>query len=114
MINTQNILKQPLQVYCGVALLTVLLLGLPVVWAQYPLQYPSSSQVTKDGTAILVEDYANPPLSSAMGDHAYPPPIDYHGQLGRVVSMRSEPANAPLVIQAVFRCRYEWQSLYFG
>jgi len=82
--------------YCAVVLLTVILFSLPVVWAQYPLQYPTTSQITKDGTAILIEDYANPPLSSAMGDHAYPPPIDYNGMLARVDSMRSEPADAPL------------------
>src|SRR5580692_2386606 len=96
MINTQREYRRSLRFYCGVAVVTVLLLGLPVVWAQYPLQYPSSSQVTKDGTAILIEDYANPPLSSAMGDHAYPPPIDYKGMLARVNTLRSEPANAPL------------------
>ena len=79
-----------------------LLLSLPVAWAQYPLQYPSSSQVTKDGTAILIEDYANPPLSSAMGDHAYPPPIDYKGMLARVNTLRSEPANAPLASTRFF------------
>ena len=80
----------------------VVLLGLPAVWAQYPLQYPSSSQVTKDGTAILIEDYANPPLSSQMGDHAYPPPIDYKGMLARVNTLRSEPANAPLASTRFF------------
>jgi hypothetical protein len=73
-----------------------LLLSLPVVWAQYPLQYPAKSEVRKDGTAILIEDYATPPLSSALMGREYPPPIDYHGQLARVVSLRSEPANAPM------------------
>jgi hypothetical protein len=102
MINAQKILKQPLHFYCGIVFLTVLLLSLPVAWAQYPLQYPASSQVAKDGTAILVEDYANPPLSSAMGDHPYPPPIDYRGQLGRVNALRSEPANAPLASTCFF------------
>ena len=102
MIRTQRILKHSLQFYCGIAAVAALLLALPVVWAQYPLQYPSSSQVTKDGTAILVEDYANPPLSSAMGDHAYPPPIDYKGMLARVNALRSEPANAPLASTRLF------------
>ena len=102
MITTRRILKPSPQFYCGVAILIVLLLGLPAVWAQYPLQYPSSSQVTKDGTAILLEDYANPPLSSAMGDHAYPPPIDYKGMLARVNTLRSEPANAPLASTRLF------------
>src|SRR5258708_18855030 len=102
MINPRRNLKQPPRLYCGVAFLTALLLGLPVAWAQYPLQYPSSSQVTKDGTAILIEDYANPPLSSVMGDHAYPPPIDYKGMLARENTLRSEPANAPLASARFF------------
>ncbi len=86
----------------GIALAAVLLLSLPVVWAQYPLQYPAKSEVSKDGTAILIEDYATPPLSSALMGHDYPPPIDYHGQLARVVSMRSEPADAPLASTRFF------------
>ena len=90
MINALTILKLPVKFVRGAVFLAVLLLGLPIVWAQYPLQYPSSSQVTKDGTAILIEDYANPPLSSQMGDHPYPPPIDYKGMLARVNTLRSE------------------------
>ena len=88
--------RQDLKFNFGIAIAAALLFALPVAWAQYPLQYPSASQVTKDGTAILIEDYANPPLSSALGDHAYPPPIDYKGMLARVNTLRSEPANAPL------------------
>ena len=102
MLNAQNIFKQPIHFYCGIVFFTVLLLSLPVVWAQYPLQYPSNSQITKDGTAILVEDYANPPLSSALGDHAYPPPIDYKGMLARVNTLRSEPANTALASTRFF------------
>ena len=79
----------------GAALVGILLLGIPAAWAQYPLEYSAKSQVTKDGTAILLEDYANPPLSSSLGDGAYPPPINFHDMLGRVNSLRSEPANAP-------------------
>jgi len=94
--------KKGLQFYLGIAIAAALLLSLPVVWAQYPLQYPSTSQITKDGTAILIEDYANPPLSSALGDHAYPPPIDYKGMLARVNTLRSEPANAPLASTRFF------------
>ncbi len=96
MRNTQKSLKHRVLLFCGTALLVLALLALPVAWAQYPLQYPSGPQITKDGTAILIEDYANPPLSSAMGAHAYPPPIDYTGMLARVNTLRSEPANAPL------------------
>jgi Glucose / Sorbosone dehydrogenase len=88
----------------GMLAVMATLVALPLVWAQYPLQYPSNPQVLKDGTAILVEDYANLPLSTQMGDQAYPPPIDYHGQLGRVNALRSEPANAPLASTRLFVC----------
>ena len=104
MIHLDGNRKRTARVLIGVAILAGLLLGLPVVWAQYPLQYPSAPQVFKDGTAILIEDYANVPLSSQLNDHPYPPPIDYHGQLGRVVSLRSEPANAPLSSTRFFVC----------
>jgi hypothetical protein len=102
MIDIHNRAKRSLQLLGRIFILTVLLVILPVVWAQYPLQYPSSSQITKDGTAILIEDYANPPLSSAMGDHTFPPPIDYTGMLARVNTLRSEPANAPLAANRFF------------
>jgi hypothetical protein len=57
-------------------------------------QYPSSPQITKDGTALLLQDYANPPLSSLEKD-SYPAPIDYQGELGRINTLHSEPADAP-------------------
>src|SRR5579872_932213 len=102
MFNTGKFIKRSSKSYPWILLLAVALIALPVVWAQYPLQYPSISQITKDGTAILIEDYANPPLSSAMGDHAFPPPIDYTGMLARVNTLRSEPANAPLASTRFF------------
>jgi Glucose / Sorbosone dehydrogenase len=90
------------KLYFGIAIVATFLLGLAAAWAQYPLQYPAGPQVAKDGTALLVEDYANPPLSSQMGDHAYPPPIDYKGMLARVNALRSEPADAPLASTRFF------------
>ncbi len=102
MFTAGKIIRRPLQFYVWVTILLVMGAGLPVVWAQYPLQYPSSSQITKDGTAILIEDYANPPLSSAMGNNPYPPPIDYSGMLARLNALRSEPANAPLASTRFF------------
>ena len=44
----------------GVGLLACVLAAAPAAFAQYPTQ----SQVSKDGTAVMLEDYANPPLSS--------------------------------------------------
>src|SRR5688572_11809621 len=59
-------------------------------WAQYP----AGPQVTKDGTAVLLQDYASLPLSSRTTS-TYPPPINFASQLGRVNFLQSEPANAP-------------------
>jgi Glucose / Sorbosone dehydrogenase len=77
------------------ALLVSLFLSGLVAWAQYPLEFPAKSQVSKDGTALLLEDYANAPLSSLSGDGPYPAPIDFHEVLGRLNTLVSEPSNAP-------------------
>jgi len=73
-----------------------------VAYAQYPLQYPSKSEVGKDGTTVLLEDYANPPLSSMTHAGAPAGEINFKGQLGRVNSLRSEPADAPLSASRFF------------
>jgi len=65
-------------------------------------QYPSKSQVSKDGTAVLLEDYANPPLSSMTHGMAPPPATDFKGQLSRMNALRSEAANAPLANSRFF------------
>jgi hypothetical protein len=65
-------------------------LGTSTAWAQYP----PGPEVTKDGTAVSLQDYASLPLSSRTTG-VYPPPINFAGQLGRVNFLRSEPANAP-------------------
>ena len=74
----------------GLFLLTLLLAVFPKLWAQYP----SGPQVTKNGTGVLLQDYASVPLASPVMD-TYPPPIDYYVQLGRINALRSEPADAP-------------------
>ncbi len=76
--------------YVFIALLLGLFLTLPVIRAQYP----SAPQVTKDGTALLLQDYASLPLSSLTKD-SYPAPVDYHDELARVNTLHSEPADAP-------------------
>ena len=58
-------------------------------------QYPGSFQVTKDGTSIVIEDYATVPPSSLMRDNPYPAPLDARGQVSRVNALVSEPADAP-------------------
>ena len=75
----------------GLLLLACLLAGRPAALAQYP----AAPQLLKDGTAILLEDYASVPLGSMRFNGPYPAPIDYRGQLGKVNALRSEPAGAP-------------------
>src|SRR5713226_6208557 len=82
----------------GCALLVSFFASVSVVSAQYP----SRSEVSKDGTAVLLADYVNPPLSSPTHGGAATAPIDYKGQLGRMTSLRSEPSNAPLAASRLF------------
>jgi hypothetical protein len=76
-------------------------------------QYPSGPQIHKDGTAVLLEDYVSVPLSgptrhTAVDSGFVPIPgakngtINFKGELARVTSLRSEPANAPLAASRLF------------
>src|SRR5207253_3948940 len=65
----------------------------PMLHAQ--MTYPAQPTVKTDGTAVVLEDYANLPLSTPTHGGATSTAINYRAQLGRVNSMRSEPANAP-------------------
>jgi hypothetical protein len=67
-------------------------------------QYPTQSQVSKDGTAVLLEDYAELPRSSPTHGSATTAPTNANieGQLGRATSLRSEPAKAPLSASRFF------------
>jgi hypothetical protein len=91
MASAETALKRHARLWSGVVLAASLLTMWRVVWAQYP----SAPQIARDGTAVLLEDYASLPLSSP---HAAtdPPAIDLQDQLGRANSLCSEPANAPL------------------
>ncbi len=60
-------------------------------WAQYP----AAPQIVKDGTTVLIEDYASLPFSSLRLDGAYPAAIDHRGQLGKANVLVQEPADAP-------------------
>src|SRR6202521_598492 len=86
------------RVSLGFGSLACCLASAPAALAQYPTQ----SQVSKDGTAVTLVDYANPPISNATHSGADTTAIDYKLQLGRVSSMRAEPANAPLASSRVF------------
>ena len=98
MSSIQSIVARSLRVCFGLGLLAYCLATLPAAFAQYPTQ----SQVGKDGTAVMLVDYANPPLSNATHSGANATAIDYKLQLGRVTSMRAEPANAPLAAKRIF------------
>ncbi len=97
MALTQIIAKWRGTVRFGVMLLASLA-SVPFAFAQYP----SKSQVGKDGMSVLLENYASAPLSSPTHGGKNSTEIDYKGQLGRVTSMRAEPADAPLANSRFF------------
>jgi hypothetical protein len=98
MATQQTISARSASSYFGSVLLAAFLVSVPVLLAQYP----SRSQISKDGTTVLLEDYADLPLSAATHGGSTPGAIDYKAQLGRVTSLRSEPANAPLAASRFF------------
>src|SRR5437870_13385873 len=84
------------QLWFGLAIWMVVLVNAPVLKGQY--KYPAESQLKKDGTAILLEDFANLPLSSPTNGGVTgvtSAAINFRAQLGRANYLRSEPANAP-------------------
>jgi len=93
MSNKRIGVRHSSQLWFGFAILTVVLIGAAVLRAQYA--YPAGPQVKKDGIAVVLEDFANLPLSSPTHGGANSTAINFRGQLGRVNCMRSEPANAP-------------------
>jgi hypothetical protein len=98
MLNKQSEIMRSARICLGFGFLTCSLAAVPAAVAQYPTQ----SQVSKDGTAVMLEDYANPPLSSATHGGANSTEIDYKAQLGRINTLRPEPANAPLAASRIF------------
>ena len=98
MSRIKRIAGMPNRIGFGIGLLACLAAVAPVAFAQYP----SDFQVKKDGTAVTLVDYATPPLSNATHGGANAASIDYKLQLGRVTSMRTEPAGSPLASSRVF------------
>jgi hypothetical protein len=94
--------RHSMRVFLAVTLLAIF----PTLWAQSlsspALTYPSSPEISKDGTAVLIEDYVSMPLSSLRQDEAYPHLIDYSDMLARVNVVRSEPANVPTAASRFF------------
>lgn len=91
MTSERMIVGRRARLYSGLVLLAGFLTSLPAALAQYP----ATPQITKDGTSVLLEDYASVPLSSMRFNGPYPAPIDFRGQLGKVNALRSEPPGAP-------------------
>ena len=90
MASARTGVECPRKLWYGLVLVASMLTISRVAWAQYP----SAPQITRDGTAVLLEDYASLPLSSLQAQ-TDPPTIDFQDQLGRANSLSSEPANAP-------------------
>ncbi len=102
LFGTKNMSGKPC-LKCREATFMLLWIFLGGIQPAVSQEYPSSPQITKDGTAVLVEDYASLPVSTARKEGvAYPPPVDYSVQLGRVTSFHSEPDGAPLAKKRFF------------
>jgi len=65
--------------------------------------YPAGPTITKDGTTVLLENYANAPFSFRTLT-VYPPVANYNDQLSRINFMRAEPTNAPGFGSRFFVC----------
>jgi len=72
--------------------------------ARADVTYPDGPQITKDGTAVVIEDYARLPISSRTVPPFGEQTNNLNDQLARVNFLRSEPANAPLSSTRFFVC----------
>jgi hypothetical protein len=91
MPKSRLLVERRARLLCGLVWLACFVTGLPTSLAQYP----HGSQAFKDGTSVLLQDYASLPLSSLRLGGPYPAPIDFHGQLGKANALYSEPPDAP-------------------
>ena len=80
----------------------VLLAGCVTNMAMELVQYPAQPQIAKDGTAVVIEDYASLPVASLRLNGPYPAPIEYRGQLGKSNMLVSEPPGAPRASERFF------------
>lgn len=79
-----------------------LLCGLPLL-AHAQIPYPATFQVTKGGAAVVLEDYAQLPLSGRNGSvTSYGANVNLADQLARPTFIRPEPTNAPLASTRFF------------
>lgn len=78
------------------SLVLSLLCGLPQ-FSHGQIPYPATFQVAKGGAAVVLEDYAQLPVSGRGGSVSnYGPNVHLDDQLARPTFIRSEPTNAPL------------------
>src|SRR5271169_6093122 len=73
MSSNQREVTRSARIRLGFGLLGFCLAAVPAAFAQYPTQ----SQVSKNGTTVMLVDYANPPLSNATHSGANAAAIDY-------------------------------------
>src|SRR5690349_13377586 len=72
--------------------------------ARADVTYPNGPQIAKDGTAVVIEDYAKLPISSRTLPPFGEQTNDLRDQLARVNFLRCEPTNAPLAASRFFVC----------
>src|SRR5438105_14425407 len=78
----------------GFVLLVIVFTSLFTCAAALFAQYPSRSQVSKDGSTVLLEVYASLPVSSPTHGRSTAGAIAHNAQLGRVNLLPSEPTSA--------------------
>lgn len=101
MTTSDVILCRP-RLHPGPALVLSLLCGIPLL-ATGQIPYPATFQVTKGGAAVILEDYAQLPLSGRNGSVSnYGANVNLADQLARPTFIRSEPTNAPLASSRFF------------
>ena len=79
-------------------IITIFCFALALLESTTFAQYPAGPQITKDGTSVLLENYARAPLSSrTLTGVVYSPTnaIIFSDQLARLNFLRAEPTNAP-------------------
>lgn len=84
------------------ALISSLICGVPLL-SSGQIPYPATFQITNGGAAIILEDYAQLPLSGRNGSiTSFGPNVNLADQLARPTHIRSEPTNAPLADSRFF------------
>lgn len=83
-------------------LIAALLVSAPS-WGSSQIPYPTTFQITNGGAAVVLEDYAQLPLSGRNGSiTSFGPNVNLADQLARPTFIRSEPTNAPLAAGRFF------------